>query len=151
MIRSALLATALLLSGGSVYAAPVIGNLEQYDPAVHSDCGFFLRDDQGKLVFYANTHYDAFVQADRQVLQLQHTHTENHQLSTGRVQTGDTFSTTFVGDTARVRVDMKVTKGCEKTGAVCPRVDESGTLELGTRAGRTRLAVHGGEYCEDKN
>jgi hypothetical protein len=148
----------LLLSGlflGATlpaYASPVIGNLEGYAPAKASSCGLFLKNPKGELAFYADTSFNAFVNSGGVVVKLSHVKTENHQQATGRVQSGDTFLTTFASEGTEVKLDIKVVKGCEATGSsVCPAVTETGTLQLSTAAGKSVLPVTGGEHCADRN
>ena len=146
-----LLAATLLAASASAHCAPAIGTLNEYAPAATSNCGLFLRNPQGALAFYADTGYDGFVSSDGKVLKIHHIKTENHQQVTGRVQTGDSYQTTFGATGAEVKLDMKVVKGCEAVGSTCPAVQERGTLLLTTAAGHSSIPVTGGEHCSDRN
>jgi hypothetical protein len=151
MLKSTLITAALLSATLSAYASPVIGNLEGYAPAKASSCGLFLNNPKGELAFYADTSFNAFVNSGGVVVKLSHVKTENHQQATGRVQSGDTFLTSFASEGTEVKLDIKVVKGCEATGSVCPAVTETGTLQLSTAAGKSVLPVTGGEHCADRN
>jgi hypothetical protein len=151
MYKNVLLASLFFGATLPAYASPSIGNLEGYGPAKTSNCGLFLKNPKGELAFYADTSLDAFINSGGEVTKVHHVKTENHQQATGRVQSGDTFLTTFASEGTEVKLDMKVVKGCEATGSVCPSVTETGTLQLSTAAGKLVLPVTGGEHCADRN
>jgi hypothetical protein len=132
------------------FAAPAVGSLEHYASAKDSRCGLFLKNKNGNLTFYADTHLAGFLNVDGSVKELQHVRTDNHQVTPGRVQTGDTFNTTFAGQGTEAKLAMKVVQGCEAVGSVCASVREAGELTVSTATGKTTVAVQGGESCPDR-
>lgn len=146
---SVALVLALTLSSisSSVFAMPKIGVLDD-DPVIQeADCGLFLENKSGNLVFFADTHYSGFIQVDNATLELPHVKTTNKQKKMGVVGKGDSYRSVFATEGTEATLALSVVNGCEKTGEKCEEVKVSGTVTVKAKTGSIKIPVTGIEHC----
>jgi len=125
-----------------------VNSLESTPKAAESDCGLFLGNKQGDLIFYADTEFHSLINIDDKVIQLDHVKTINYQKRPGVSGKGDSYDSLFSEGETSARLRLTLVEGCEATGAKCDEVKVSGTLKVSTPKGSLSIPVTGAEHCK---